>query len=55
MYDETIGDNPGTTAVPTDEHVAEQRLAWVTPKFERLSLDEAMAGIRNAGPDLACS
>ena len=28
---------------------------WVAPTFERLSLKEAMAGIRNAGADLSCS
>ena len=28
---------------------------WIAPTFERLSLKEATAGIRNAGADLGCS
>ena len=28
---------------------------WVAPTFERLSLKEAMAGIRNVGADAGCS
>lgn len=28
---------------------------WVAPTFERLSLKEATAGLRNAGADLSCS
>ena len=28
---------------------------WIAPTFERLSLKEAMAGIRNIGIDLMCS
>jgi hypothetical protein len=28
---------------------------WIAPTFERLSLNDAMAGIRNVGVDLGCS
>lgn len=28
---------------------------WIAPTFERLSLKEATAGLRNLGADLSCS